>query len=757
MRNEPKATTGPWLAPFVAPAGIVTLFLGTAGLTGWISGWRLLAAVRPGYIPMAVDTALLFMAFGTVLLLLPARSPNPRIRRPATVVAVLAAVYGLLKFIEFFVGADLTFEGFLFPVTERLGAFPLGRMSPFSGILFFLAGAALFLAVRGGERRGTREAAGGLGLLVTAGGFVASTGYLFGTPLLYGGPAVPLAATTAAAFLSLGFGLTVLAGPGSFVLRGLAGPSVSARLLRVILPLVGAAILLQGLVHTLLIEALHINEVLLSALLTLFFISIFSVAIVRSAQGISRSVRRAEIERERAEAELRESEERYRSLFENNHAVMLIIDPDSGAIVDANASASAYYGWGRDVLRRMNISEINTLSVPEVRAEIDRARREERRHFFFRHRRMDGTVRDVEVYSGPITLKSRPLLYSIVHDISERKRMERELVRAHDFHLRLLNDAPALIWRAGRDAKYDWFNAAWLNFTGRPIEQEMGDGWAEGVHTDDLNRCLKIYRDAFVARRPFDMEYRLRRADGEFRWIMDYGIPFRSETGEFAGYIGYCFDVTERRKTEESLRRLVGQKEILMKELQHRVKNSLAVVSSLLGLEMAGLSDARAKEVFADARSRIRSVASIYERLSLSGDLDRVDLSVYIRDLAESLFKTYAPEAGNIRLRTGLDPIDLDTKRAVPLGLIINELITNALKYAYPGGVGGEVRIHLGKTGEKIALEVADDGVGLPGEIGFGAGGGTGLNLVRMLTEQIDGELEITGDRGTRVVVRFNQ
>jgi PAS domain S-box-containing protein len=755
MWKKLKARMGPGLYPTVALAGIVTFFLGTMGLASWVSGWRLLAAVRPGYIPMAVDTALLFMAFGAILPLL-ARNPNPRTRRSVTVVAGLASVYGLLKFIEYFVGADLTFEGLLFPVTERLGAFPLGRMSPFSGFLFFLSGAALLLKIRGGERHRTIEAAGGLGLLVTVGGFVATTGYLFGTPLLYGGSAVPLAATTAAAFLSLGIGLTILAGPGSFVLRGLSGSSASARLLRVILPLVVSAILLQGLLHAALIETLHINDALFSALLALFSIFVFSLAIVRSAQGIFRSARRAEIERDRAEAELRESEERYRSLFEDNHAVMLIINPGDGAIVDANASAAAYYGWGRDELRRLNISRINTLSIPEVQAEMDRARRDERRHFFFRHRRADGSVRDVEVYSGPITLKSRPLLYSIVHDVSERKRMERELVRAHDFHLRLLNDAPALIWRAGQDAKCDWFNATWLNFTGRTMGQEMGDGWVDGVHADDLNHCLKIYLDAFRARRPFDMEYRLRRADGEYRWIADYGIPFRSEAEEFAGYIGYCFDVTERRLAEESLRQLVEQKEILMKELQHRVKNSLAVVSSLLGLEMAELSDAGAKKAFADARSRIRSVASIYERLYLSGKLDRVDLGVYIRDLSESLFKTYAPESGKIRLRAGFDDISLDTKRAVPLGLIVNELITNALKYAYPEGAAGEIRVELRKSGETVTLDVGDDGAGLPEGFEPKAGGGMGLNLVRMLTEQIDGRLDFRKGKGTGFTVRFD-
>jgi PAS domain S-box-containing protein len=142
----------------------------------------------------------------------------------------------------------------------------------------------------------------------------------------------------------------------------------------------------------------------------------------------------------------------------------------------------------------------------------------------------------------------------VVVDITERKQAQEALAQAHDFHLRLLSQAPALIWRAGLDGKCDWFNETWLGFTGRTLEQERGDGWAEGVHTDDLQRCLDIYRAAFTARRPFEMEYRLRRHDGQYRWISDNGIPFHSVEGEFGGFIGYCFDITERRQAEERVR-----------------------------------------------------------------------------------------------------------------------------------------------------------------------------------------------------------
>lgn len=131
--------------------------------------------------------------------------------------------------------------------------------------------------------------------------------------------------------------------------------------------------------------------------------------------------------------------------------------------------------------------------------------------------------------------------------------MKEELSR-EEYRL-LVEKAPIMIWRSAVTMECDYFNEIWLAFTGRSMEQEMGNGWAEGVHREDFDTCLKIYTDHFARREPFEMEYRLRRFDGLYRWIFDRGVPFSDSEGHFKGYIGSCIDVTERKEAREALKK----------------------------------------------------------------------------------------------------------------------------------------------------------------------------------------------------------
>jgi PAS domain S-box-containing protein len=167
-------------------------------------------------------------------------------------------------------------------------------------------------------------------------------------------------------------------------------------------------------------------------------------------------------------------------------------------------------------------------------------------------------------------------LYTLVLTALFAERQQKEsALKEREWRFRLTADAaPVMIWMSGTDKLCTWFNKPWLDFVGRTMEQELGNGWSENVHPDDFDRCLKTYVEAFDARQPFSMEYRLRRHDGEHRWVLDNGIPLWEPAGKFASYIGSCIDITERKQAED-------HKSLLVAELDHRVKNTLACVTAI--------------------------------------------------------------------------------------------------------------------------------------------------------------------------------
>lgn len=261
--------------------------------------------------------------------------------------------------------------------------------------------------------------------------------------------------------------------------------------------------------------------------------------------------------------------------------------------------------------------------------------------------------------------------------------------------------------------------------------------------------------------------------EGRIVAILGVGNKARDYSEKDAETVAYLADVaweiTRRKITEAELQHLLLEKEhllaekehllaekgILMRELQHRTKNSLNVVNSLLTIEMENLPDGRSRAIFANAGARIRSMAAIYEQLYQDGSIDRVNLGTYFQRLAAALSTSYLPIGGLVELVVEAEEIDLDLKRALPLGIIVNELVTNAIKYAFPPGAAGEIRILLKRDGKKILLQVCDNGVGMQTGVRPGNGSGLGLTLVEMLTAQVGGEVRFGEGSGTTVQVVF--
>jgi len=220
---------------------------------------------------------------------------------------------------------------------------------------------------------------------------------------------------------------------------------------------------------------------------------------------------------------------------------------------------------------------------------------------------------------------------------------------------------------------------------------------------------------------------------------------------------GMIIDISERKKAEKKIKESLEEKEMLLKEIHHRVKNNLMIISSLLNLESRYIKDKASKEIFKESQNRARAMALIHEKLYQSTDLKRIDFGYYIRSLTTELFHTYNADPSFIKLKINVEDIFLDINTSIPLGLIINELITNSLKYAFPEGRRGEINVDFHPQDDQYELKVKDNGIGFPGDIDFQNTDSLGLQIVNSLTGQIDGEIELNNTHGTEFKINFKE
>jgi PAS domain S-box-containing protein len=250
---------------------------------------------------------------------------------------------------------------------------------------------------------------------------------------------------------------------------------------------------------------------------------------------------------------------------------------------------------------------------------------------------------------------------------------------------------------------------------------------------------------------------------GEIRGRRHDGTEFPAEASiskvEVDGQMMFTVilrDVTERTLAEEQIKASLREKEALLKEIHHRVKNNLQVVSSLLGLQSRSVGDPEMRKMFRESQNRIHSMALLHECLYQSENLSQVNFPDYIRELAAHLFHSYGVAPERIHLRTNLDRLALNLDAAVPCGLIVNELVSNSLKYAFPDGREGEIRIELREMQNGVTqLVVADDGVGLRSDLDWTTTKSLGLRLVRTLAQQLGARIEVISQAGTEVQVTF--
>ncbi len=334
-------------------------------------------------------------------------------------------------------------------------------------------------------------------------------------------------------------------------------------------------------------------------------------------------------------------------------------------------------------------------------------------------------------------------------DITEQREIEAALIESETKFRAIANSMPQMVWSTRPDGHHDYFNQRWYDFTGIDPGEIDANGWAGIVHPDDRQETIDTWRHSLATGEPYEIECRLKRHDGVHRWILGRAVPVRDPaSGAILRWFGTCTDIEETKRTEQALTEALHAKEALLYEVNHRVKNSLAVVMSLLTLQAGRTRDPDLKQSLMEARGRIGVVAQVHQRLYTSSRHDSVELAPFLTEVANDVEGLLDTESRvNLDLAVAADDRVLSIDKAVPLALIVSELLTNAMKYAFPDGANGTVRLAVEESAEGLKIIVEDDGIGLPDGFDVTTSTGFGMRIVTALTRQIRGRLSVPPTR----------
>jgi PAS domain S-box-containing protein len=496
--------------------------------------------------------------------------------------------------------------------------------------------------------------------------------------------------------------------------------------------------------------------------------------------GISEDI----TERKQIEDALRTNEEKFRQLFTRMPSAVAIYEAIDGGedfiFKDFNAAAEKIEGIKKEDLVGKRVTQV----FPGVKdfgifPVFQRVWRTGQPEFFpqalYRDEHDLGTWRESWIYklaSGEIV--------TIYNDITERKRAEEALRQSEEKLSRILNDITDVVWSLSwPDMKVYYLSPSAEKLYGRPVQEfvDKPSLWAEITHPDDKHISEKaleqLCKEGSALR-----ECRIVRPDGTIVWIHDKSKLIFDEHDTPIRVDGISSDITERKRIEEEIRLLnatleqrvrdrtreleqaneticasLDEKVILLREIHHRVRNNLQIIISLTNLQIRQINDNKIKQVLTESQNRVRAMAFVHDKLYQSEDLTHIDLSEYTRYLATHLFTFYRVNSQQVSLNLDITKIMLDIDTAIPVGLTINELVSNSLKHAFPDGRKGEISLAIDRQDHTLSILYKDNGVGIPDSVDWRNAESLGLRLVITLVEQLDGTIELDRTAGTAFTI----
>ncbi len=468
-------------------------------------------------------------------------------------------------------------------------------------------------------------------------------------------------------------------------------------------------------------------------------------------------------EHKRTHKKLKDSQEFTRSVIDSSLDMIIASDPE-GRITVFNDAAKEQFGYSME--EALNMRSMELFRDPEVKEMVARSI-EEKGSFTGEIQNVDKDGNCFLTYLSATALKDHKgqIIGSmgISRDITEIKRAEEELRKSEEKYRAIYDQAYIGIAQVDLQGNFLNVNQQLTEITGYSEEELKNFNFIDITAERDVEKSEELREELKKSGKDrVSFEKRYVHKNGS---LIDLNLTValvKDQNGDPDYFVSVFEDITERKKNEEELIRSLKEKEVLLREVHHRVKNNLQVISSILSLQSRFVEDNNTLQILQESQNRISSMAFIHESLYRTDEFDSIDMAQYIKELSSNLFHSYHPSRKTVRLEHDLENVELNLDQAIPCGLIINELVSNALKYAFPDQRGGYVRISLSQVekaegDEQVSIRIRDNGVGLPEDYEVGASDSLGLQLVSSLLDQLEGEIRLKRDNGTDYLITFDR
>jgi PAS domain S-box-containing protein len=363
----------------------------------------------------------------------------------------------------------------------------------------------------------------------------------------------------------------------------------------------------------------------------------------------------------------------------------------------------------------------------------------------------DGRHIDVEFVSNVYIVNHGRVIQCNIRDITKRKQAEKALLKSEQDYHTLAEFAPDFVFIINKDNSIQYINTMGARFLNLPDSEIIGKSRKILFPPNIADTLGEGLQTVFFTGEPQRKEVKTHFFDREI-WL-DYSlVPLKEKNGTIYAVLGIARDITERENLIEQIETSLAEKETLLREIHHRVKNNLQIISSMLNMQIRKIDDPKTIAVLRDGQTRVLSMALVHEHLYKGKDFSRIDLKNYLNALGTNLFQSYGTTNERVRFDLNVPDTYIDINTAIPLGLIINELITNSLKYAFKEEKDGKLTISATEDPQALTVIVADDGVGIPDGITLENQTSLGFQIVNTLTGQLHGTVSIDRTEGTKFV-----